>query len=255
MNPIRTLLIDDEESALITLTGMIGKFCPQIQIVAKAKSIEEGLSAIRQHQPQLVFLDIEMPPGGKAFDLLRALPDRQFGIIFSTAYPQYALQAINDAQPWGYIIKPYRVSDLVLAVHTAQAKIQERNLPTNQSPLDLPDEKGIIIPDRRKGNVVILLKDIIYCKADHRTTDIHYLKKEALARVTSSQSLKSMEEQLPNHIFCRTHHSYLVNMKHIIRYQRTGRNGVIYLPHKQTADISVLKMDTFEQRFRNLLNG
>ena len=81
------------------------------------------------------------------------------------------------------------------------------------------------------------------------------LKVDKVEKITASKSLKELEEQLPVSIFCRTHHSFVVNLQHIIRYQRTGRNGVIFLPHNHKAEISVLKMEGFEEQFKTVLKG
>jgi two-component system, LytTR family, response regulator len=244
MQSITALILDDENSAIRTLRGMLEQFCPQVQVIAEASSVQEGMVAIQQLDPDLVFLDIEIPPLEKGFDLLKKLPGHRFGVIFTTAHPQYAVQAINDVQPWAYVVKPYRVADLVQVMNTVAEKIQSKTI-------DQPtDYQGLIVSDSRKGNQVILFKNILYCHADSGATDIFYLQQDQIERAVSDQSLKDLEQLLPEQLFCRTHYSFIVNMQHILRYQKTGRNGVIYLPHQRKASISVLKMEQFEMQFR-----
>ncbi len=252
MTRIKAIIVDDERSAIETLRGMLGTFCLHVDILDEATSIEDALLSVRQHLPDLVFLDIEMPPFGKGFDLLKLTPGRSFGVIFTTAYSEYAIQAINEVQPWGYLVKPYRVSDLVQAVLTAGEKMAEK--PTLEKN-EVAEVLGIIIPDSRKGNIVVHARDILYCRADGGATEIYILKLGKVEKITASRSLKELEEQLPDSIFCRTHHSYVVNLQHVIRYQRTGRNGVVYLPHNHKAEISVKKMEGFEEQFKRVLKG
>lgn len=253
MSNINTILIDDEQSALRALSGMLTKFCPKVNILSKVTSIEAALVAIEKYNPNLIFLDIEIPPEGKGFDLLGLLPQQNFGVIFTTAYPEYALQAINDAQPWGYIIKPYRVSDLIKVVNVAREKIIPQLLDLNHA--QDREEQTLLVSDRRKGKVVVHFKDILYCKADHHNTDIFYIVENQTKRITTSQTLKRLETKFPQNQFCRCHHSFIVNMQHIVRYQRTGRNGIIFLYQEVQVPISVLKMDVFENCFLQMLNG
>ena len=83
----------------------------------------------------------------------------------------------------------------------------------------------------------------------------YLLRPDKVERISASRSLKELEAQLPPHLFCRTHHSYVVNLQHVVRYQRTGRNGVIFLPHNHKVDISVMKMEGFEEQFKKVLKG
>lgn len=238
MKKINTLVVDDEIAALNALCGMLGEYCPQIKVVAKVRTVDEAVRAAALHLPDLVFLDIEMPPFGSGFDFLdSAYPDGNIGVIVTTAHPQYAIRAINTIQPWAYLVKPFSVNELLDAVDVAAEKLL---IPTNQS---------IVIPDNRKGNQVLRIREILYCKADGVTTDIFLLRNGKIEKVIASRTLKDLEAELPESHFCRTHHSFLVNMQHIQRFERTGRNGRIYLPSDAQVKISVLKMEHFEEKF------
>jgi len=242
MKKITALLVDDEISALNTLRGMLGEYCPQVQVLAEATSVEEALQAVGVYDPQLVFLDVQMPPFGGGFDFLQQAAPRSFGVIFTTAHPQYALKAINMVQPWAYLLKPYSVADLVSAVQVAYDKLRMSG-----------NQKSLIIPDSRKGNIVLRLTDILYLEADGNTTDIFVLRSDKIEKVMASRTLGSLEAELPESIFCRPHHSYIVNMGRIERYEQTGRNGLIYLPMGASISISVLKMEHFEARLATFL--
>lgn len=238
MKKINALLVDDETGALNTLRGMLDKYCPEVKVVAAARSIEEAVQATEQWKPELVFLDIQIQPVGSGFDFLdRTWKKGAFGVIFTTAYPEYAIQAIKAVQPWAYLVKPFSVNDLVEAVEVAAEKLHDSA------------HYSIVITDSRKGNQVLRVRDILYCEADGPTTDIFLLRSGRIEKITASKVLKDIEAELPDALFCRTHHSYVVNMQHINRYERTGRNGLIYLPQGACVSISVLKMEYFEERF------
>jgi two-component system LytT family response regulator len=248
MKKINTFIIDDEISAINTLRGMLEQYFPEIQVTEEARTVNDALLKLQRNKPDLVFLDIEMPPFGTGFEFLEKSAHLSFGVIFVTAYPKYAIQAINHAQPWGYLVKPFSVSDLAKAIEIAKEKILQTNdlQPTRQA--------GLLVADARKGNIVIKFSDILYCQADGATTDIFFQKNDTSARITASKTLKDIEEQLPVTAFCRSHHSYLVNFAFIERYVQTGRNGIIHLRNGVEVPISVGKMEAFETQFSNFLN-
>lgn len=244
MKKINALLVDDESGAINTLSGMLGTYCPQVKVVATARTVDEAVAAAAQWKPDLVFLDIQMHPFGNGFDFLqRARKKGTFGVIFTTAFPEYAIQAIKAAQPWAYLVKPFSVNDLVEAVKVAAEKLHDS------------ENNSIVVTDNRKGSLVLRVRDILYCEADGPTTDIFLLRNSRIEKVTSSKVLKEIESELPETLFCRTHHSYVVNMQHINRYERTGRNGLIYLPQGACVSISVLKMEQFEEQFTVFLGN
>ena len=210
-----------------------------------AHSVKDALLQVAEHQPDLVFLDIEMPPFGSGFDFLKKCGDYRFGVIFTTAYPKYAIQAINDIQPWAYLVKPFSVDDLKKATETAEEKINA----SNRSEEDMSQTAAIIIQDARKGNIVVPISDLLYCQADGAMADLYYMKKGAVVSLTASRTLKDLEEQLAQAAFCRCHHSYLVNMAFVERFLQTGRNGIAFLKNGIEIPISVSKMEFFSDQF------
>lgn len=250
MKKISALLIDDEISALNTLQGMLRQFFPQINVVATARSVSEALLMAQVHQPELVFLDVEMPPFGSGFDFVNMCQDCNFGVIFVTAHQEYAVKAINTIQPWGYLIKPINVTSLMTTVELALDKIEQELL---KAPL-YPATQSIVIPDARKGNIIIRIKNLIYCRADGTATDLFYEKQGEIHRTTASRTLKEIEEQLPPGVFCRSHHSFLVNLSWVERYEKTGRNGIIHLKNGASSPISVGKMEDFIHQFNAFLH-
>jgi DNA-binding LytR/AlgR family response regulator len=189
-----------------------------------------------------------MPPLGSGFDFLEQCHHLGFGVIFVTAYPQYAIKAINDVQPWAYLVKPYSVSELEKGVHAAIEKVEEKK---QSVPMDV---QRLIVSDARKGNIVIKVVDILYCEADGSTTDIYFFKDGDIVRTVASRTLKDIEENLPSSFFFRSHYSYLVNFIHIIRIERRGRSGVAILSDGTEVPIAVARMEEFEKRFDDFVH-
>lgn len=242
---INTLLVDDEIGAINTLRGMLGEYCPQVQVTGVALSVNEAIQAATKLQPELVFLDIEMPPIGSGFDFLNHFEEIRFGVIVTTAYPKYAVRAINTIQPWAYLVKPYSVSELRSAVEIAVAKIQQQNY----SALQMAESQGIILNDSRKGSIVLRAGEVVYCEAEGGFTELYAWKNQRLEKFTSSRNLGEFEAELPQMLFCRTHHSFLVNLAYVERFERTGRNGAIHLAKANSRVlVSVAKMDSVTRR-------
>ncbi len=91
---LRAVIVEDESNSREILRNYLAKYCNGVELLGEAENIEEGLTLIKKTNPDLVFLDVEMP-FGNAFDLLDQLPDRNFETVFVTAYNQYAMDALN----------------------------------------------------------------------------------------------------------------------------------------------------------------
>ena len=240
---ISALIIDDEAKGRLALREKLSAYCPQIKVLAEAANGEEALLLIRHHDPQLIFLDIEMPRMN-GFEMLNELPEKNFHIIFTTAYDQYAIKAIRYAA-FDYLLKPIDIEELKTAISNVtaresnQTKIQVELLHQNmQQPkkqlfkLAIPTLDGLIFYD---------INDIIYLEANSNYTNIYLINK---IKVTASKVLKEFEELLPEDIFFRTHHSYLINLHYIKRYIK-GDGGQIELQNGTYVDVSRRKKEEF----------
>ena len=250
MKEIKTLLIDDESGAINTLRGMLTEFCPQIVIVGEAMSVKDALRVVTQLEPELVFLDIEMPPFS-GFDFLDLTRQRSFGVIFTTAYPQFAIEAINMVQPWAYLVKPYSIDSLLEAVQVATNKIAA--VEAGAVERISSDNQGIILQDSRKGNIVLRISDIQYCKSDGAAMEIFVLRNGKTEKFLLYRTLKDLEAQLPAALFCRVHHSFIVNLAYIERYEIAKHTRVIYLNTGAEIPISIQKTDAFEDKMAAFL--
>lgn len=249
MRQVKAIIVDDEVSAVATLRGMLDDFCPMIDVIHVANTIDHGVKAAEQYKPDVVFLDIEMPPHGNGFDFLRRTEHLPFGVIFTTAYAEYAVRAINEVQPWAYLIKPYKTTELIKAAHAAQAKVNENGFSAKH------EHRGFVIKDMKKGSIVVRYTELMYCQADSSCTLFYIRRNGQLERIAIYKSLKDLEAELPDTLFCRVHHSFLVNLSYIQRYERLGRTGKLYLENGINVDVSAQKMDHFLRQFNRFLQG
>ncbi len=245
---IKAVIIDDEHSARETLSGMLAKFCPEVMIAGMADSAQEGINVIQNYQPQLVFLDVQMP-FGSGFDLLEALPNINFEVIFTTAYNQYALKAIKFSA-LDYLLKPIDVKELKAAVEKVQLQANDQtsniklaNFIENVNNNDDTTRK-IVLPTA-KGFSVVAIKDIIRCESDRNYTWIHFRDGPSLL---ATRSLKDFEELLVEYQFFRVHQSHLINLDCVKHYNR-GRGGQVALSDGSQVDVARSKRDEFVKMF------
>ncbi len=219
---LKAVLIDDEAQSREILRNYLGKYCENVTIAGEGANVQEGLEAIRQADPDLIFLDVEMP-FGNAFDLLDQLPDRNFETVFVTAYQQYAIDALNSHAAY-YLMKPIAIDDLIAAVnHVREIKAQEARLHDRVLKAVNRVEGKITIP-QMDGFEVLDISQILYCKADDNYTEIYLNGRKLLV----SKTLRYFEEALQEFPFARVHKSYLVNVGEIVRYRR-GKGGSVVL--------------------------
>lgn len=244
---LKAIIIDDEKDGRENLEELIRKYCPSINLVATADSARTGLQKIQAHQPDLIFLDVEMP-NGNGFDLLEKTGNINFEIIFTTAYDQYALRAIKFAA-LDYLLKPIGINELVATIEKVKQKKEllssRQNYEVLVKNLQQADKssKQIALPTS-EGFAFVKLNDIIYCEADSNYTYIHLAGKE---KVFVSRTLKEYEEMLEENDFMRVHKSYLINLHHVKQYLK-GKGGVAVMSNGQVIEISHRKKDEFLQR-------
>jgi two-component system, LytTR family, response regulator len=219
---MRAVVIDDEKLSREVICNYLDEYCKEIEVVAKATSVKTGYNVIRKFKPDLVFLDIEMADG-KGFDLLTRFDKIDFRIIFVTAYSNYAIKAFRFSAI-DYLLKPVKIDELIEAVNKAklsqEAGINPQVLEVLYNNLrgGLQHNNTIIIPNL-KGFEVIKVHDIIMCQADGYCTSFFVTGKR---KVVSSKNLKNFDSLLEDQGFIRVHHSYLVNIDHIISFTRQG---------------------------------
>ena len=247
---IKAILIDDEEHCLDTLSIILKDFCPQVQILQQCSSAKQGLDAIERYQPDLVFLDIEMP-AMNGFELLERLSTIPFFVVFTTSYNQYAIKAIRFSA-LDYLLKPVDPKELIDAVHKVEA---QKKLPGDEQfriLLDKINNKEHIytkVPvPTSDGFELIPVEEIISCEASDNYT-FFYLKSKK--KITACRMLKEVEEQLNEYgYFVRTHHSYLINIKEATKYVK-GEGGYVIMSDGSSINVSRSRKEMLLQRFYN----
>lgn len=239
MNNLKAILIDDEESGLNSLRQKLLQHCPSVQILALCNKPVDGLTAINELHPDLVFLDIEMPLMN-GFTLLQQLSFKNFELIFVTAYDHYAINAIR-ASALDYLVKPVEIDLLKSAVKKAFEK--KENEPNKRLELLLENASTqkkklhkIAIPTFNGINF-IKIEDIIYLEASGNYTKFYLTPSR---QYIVSKTLKEFEDILPNDTFIRIHNSYLINLDFAEKYIR-GDGGQVILSGNITLEVSKRK--------------
>jgi two-component system, LytTR family, response regulator len=244
---IRTIIVDDEKPARDVLSNYLREFCPNVQIVAECNSAKSAFKAITEYQPQLVFLDVEMPKGS-GFDLLRMFAPIHFKVIFITAFSNYAIQAFRFSAA-DFLLKPVKISELKEAVNKVIHEFELKDSYLSVKALldnlkgHTPPNDNLVISDT-KGFSVIKTSDIIYCEADGYCTNFYLQGK---SKICSSRNLKFYEELLPVHLFIRTHHSFIVNLSHVKGYSHQEE---ILLTDGLKCPLSSGKKNAFISKFK-----
>jgi two-component system LytT family response regulator len=241
---MNALLIDDEPAANTELKNMLRSAHPHINVVGEATNISEALLKISQLNPDILFLDIEMP-GGNGFDLIRQLGETSRPeIIFVTSHNEFALQAFNSAV-LGYLLKPVEPVALKTAISRAEERLHHKNsarrLEALLSNMDSTNnaEKQIGIPNDG-GVEFVKAGDIICCQGFKGYTLIHLQDR---SRRTSSYPIGRYKKMLPTPEFFMTHRSFVVNRQHVkkITADELGLSGGL------TAEISRRRKKLVEQ--------
>ncbi len=243
---ISAIIIDDEPGNIEVLKKMIDDFCEGIEIKGTAASVDDGIVLIKESKPDLVFLDIEMP-GKNAFDLIDALTPVGFEIIFVTAFEHYALKAFRYSAI-DYLLKPVNIRELREAIEKAGKRVKERNFQDRlDNFFDIEKKKETKIAIQLKdGYSFINYNDIVCCSSEGAYTMLFLINGEKLL---SSNNLKHFTELLPEDVFCRVHHSHLVNLDHAVKYSK-GRGGTLVMVNKMTLEVSQRKKDELLGRFK-----
>ena len=247
---LKAIIIDDEPNAREKLQLMTERYCKDVVIAATAKDAEEGLAAIKEHAPDLIFLDIEMPVL-TGFDMLKQIPEINFEIIFTTAHDQYAIKAIRFSA-LDYLLKPIDLDQLQQAVQKAAERRTEKSSALQYQSLKANLHKPHAAMDQlavpaQTGMIFLKVSDIIYCEADSNYTRIILNDKR---KIVSTRTLKEYEEMLDDNGFIRIHHSWLINKAHVKQYIK-GEGGQVIMNDGTSLDVSRRKKDHVIERLKN----
>ncbi|MEO6819455.1 MAG: LytTR family DNA-binding domain-containing protein [Ginsengibacter sp.] len=241
---IRTIIIEDEPVSQEMLTLMLKRHPADITIIDTCSNPSDGIESITKHQPDLVFLDIQMPKMN-GFEMLKKISIINFEVIFTTAYDQYAINAIK-VSALDYLLKPVDDEDLTIAIEKCKERMQERkpqqrfehlfNNLTNKNPLDKTIALGA-----SDGISFVKMSDILRVEANGRYAKFHLLDKQT---ILVSKTLGDFEEILSANQFFRVHDSAIINLNHVKKYTR-GDGGTVLLSDGTELDVARRRKDDF----------
>lgn len=242
---LNAIIVEDEETSRMILKNYLSKYCPNVNVLDEAANVDEALTLIRNHELDVVFLDVEMPYGN-AFDLFDKVGNRTFETVFVTAYNHYAIDALNAHASY-YLMKPISIDELIKAVdYVTEIKTKENALQDEVLVPKTNHVNGKITIPLQDGFEVIETANILFCKADDNYTEI-YLNTNKKKLV--SKTLKYFEEALSNSSFARVHKSYLVNVNEVVKYVK-GKGGSVILSNGKEIMVSASKKSQLLSYFK-----
>lgn len=214
------IIIDDTPQAISVLRNLLEKYFTEVRILSIANDVQQGITLIKEQQPDIVFLDVEMP-GENGTALFDYIDQPSFETIFTTAFPDYAADAFR-LKSIDYLVKPIKPSQLKEAI----SRVKEKRSSSNQhNILQLPEgggEKKISFSSMDSIEI-FSLKEILYCSAENNYTTVVTTNKEIIV----SKNIGFYEQLLLKHGFCRVNRSTLVNLEHVVRIEKTGSQELV----------------------------
>ena len=240
---LKAIIIEDEESGRDLLRFDLQNNCPDVEIAAEADSVESGVTAIRKHRPDLVFLDIRLEPG-TGFEILEQVEDQDFDVIFTTAYQEYAIRAIR-CSAMDYLMKPIDEDELVAAVKRVEEKKGKED---NRKKFQLlkqnlagPNAFRQIALPTLEGLLFVELENIIRCEGESSYTSIYM---ENGKRELSSKNIGEIEHLLDGSGFFKIHKSHIVNLNKVRKYMK-GNAGYVVMSSGDSVPVSRTKKESF----------
>lgn len=245
---IRSVIVEDESAAREALKNYLAKYCPQVEVIGEAHNAKEAIPLLQAFQPQLVFLDVEMP-FGNAFDVLEGCKNLSFETIFVTAFSEYSLRALNQSAAY-YLLKPISIEELIIAVNKVQQQLLKlevfnRNQIIVQNFREPKIEKQQVILPTLEGFEVVQMDEIVRLRGNGNFTDIH-LKDGSKKMVC--RFLKHFEEMLTLP-FMRVHKSHIINLNCVKSYHKS-LGGYVMLFDETEIEISPNYKESFLKVFK-----
>ncbi len=245
---IKALIIDDENRTRELIAKMITSFGFNVEAIALGENVETGVAAIEALQPDIVFLDIQMPDG-TGFDVLNQVSKRNFEVVFITAHEEFAVKAIKFSA-LDYILKPVDPSELKATLERAIEAVSHKKeeLQFDTLNFNIHASKKKLVLKTQESVHVVELDQIIRCEADRNYTSFFLADGK---KILVSRTLKEYETLLTGHHFLRVQQSHLINMDYVDRYDK-GNGGSVVMKDGSEVPLSPAKRDVFFKILENL---
>lgn len=246
----KVLIIDDENRTRALIAKMIDSFGLDVETIAEGENVQSGIKAIEKHNPDIVFLDIQMPDG-TGFDVIRSIENKNFEVIFITAHEEFAIKAIKFSA-LDYLLKPVDAAELKAALEKALVMIEHNSKDSSQfealnSNIQKNEKRRLVLKTQESVHVVDL-DEIIRCEADRNYTSF-FLRDNK--KILVSKTLKEYETLLSGHNFLRVQQSHLINIDYVDRYDKKN-GGAVVMKDGSEVPLSPAKRDLFFKRLENL---
>lgn len=243
---IKTIIIDDERNARVTLRSLLHTFDKKVKIIGEANDLESGLILITETKPDLIFLDIKLKKA-TGFDLLTQFPNLKAEVIFVTAYDNYAIKAFEMAA-FGYLLKPVQYSELAKIIDRYESR-KRKDFINNHTQVLIEnfDENRIkkLVVQNVNGFKVLPLENILYLQGEINYTRIFLANGE---KILTTKTLKEYDRLLSEFGFFRIHQSHLINLSFIVEYIK-GDGGEIIMTNNDELKLSRRRKQKFLTRF------
>lgn len=246
---IKAVIIDDMPNAIETLKEDIATYCPDIELIGTADSVVSGAKLLRQKEPQVVFLDIELQDG-TGFDILELVPDLNAQVIFTTASDAFAIKAFRFSAV-DYLLKPIDPDDLQTAVAKLDTK-EQKNTKDNLGLL-LDTVKSGQTPQRMALHTlekihIVDIPEIVRCESSGNYTHFHFTNGQKLL---VTRTLKEFDQMLTEHRFARVHQSHLINVNQIKEFVKLD-GGYLVMRDGTRVPVSTRKKPMVMKLLENL---
>jgi two-component system LytT family response regulator len=245
----KVLIIDDEKRTRDLIAKMIETFGFDLTVISEGETMDTAIKAIQKHQPDILFIDIQMPDG-TGFDVLKQLENISFEVIFITAHEEFAIQAIKFSA-LDYLLKPVDPLELKEAVEKAIKAVNTKKIDTQIDALQnniLPNQKKRLVLKTHESVFIVELHDIIRCEADKNYTSFIL---NGGKKIVVSKTLKDYETLLVGHNFMRVQQSHLINIDFIERYDKAN-GGFVIMKDGSEVPLSSAKREAFFNILENL---
>ena len=243
---IEAVLVDDEEKAIQSLQWELTNFSKEIAVIASFTDPYVALEYLREHTPDCLFLDIEMP-AMDGFQFIQKMQNKDVAVVITTAYNQYAIQALKN-EALDYLLKPIDADDLKdtiakihkhTATHLTAERLErffiDRNAGSQRRKITLNTDGKLIFLES---------DDILYAESDGNYSTLFLADGR---RIVVTKKLKEVDQLLPNDTFFRIHNSYIINLEKVKEYLKT--DGYVILEPNHKIPVSRKKKSEFLDLF------